>query len=131
MRRFIFILMIALLPLHGWMGEAMATEMAAMHLIATQAVKTPSSADFKVIKSLGSMSSMNNCDMQRMQASEPSFDESSAKSSCTDCQACHATGWLNSVQVMSLDEVRYAQPLTPSRQYASASLALSQKPPIL
>ena len=127
MRRFIFILMIALLPLHGWMGEAMATEMAAMHLIATQALKTPSSADFKVIKSLGSMSSMNNCDMHKTQAAE----QTSAESTCTDCQACHATGWLNTVQIISLDEVRYAQPLTPSRQYASANLALSQKPPIL
>ena len=41
MRRFIFTLMIALLPLRGWMGEAMATEMATMHLIATQVTNTP------------------------------------------------------------------------------------------
>jgi hypothetical protein len=34
MHRFIFIFMIALLPLRGWMGEAMATEMAAINLIA-------------------------------------------------------------------------------------------------
>ena len=124
MRRFIFILMIALLPLHGWMGEAMATEMAAMHLIATQAINTQATDD---LSSKNEMNTMANCDMHKTQAAE----QTSAESTCTDCQACHATGWLNTVQIISLDEVRYAQPLTPSRQYASANLALSQKPPIL
>ena len=40
MRRIVFILMIALLPIRGWLGEAMATNMAAMNLIAPQAINT-------------------------------------------------------------------------------------------
>ena len=124
MRRFIFILMIALLPLRGWMGEAMATEMAAMHLIATQATNTPATDD---ISSKNEMNTMADCDMHKTQVAE----KTSTKSSCNHCQACHATGLVSTVQITSFNEVRYAQPRTPSRQFASANLALSQKPPIL
>jgi hypothetical protein len=35
------------------------------------------------------------------------------------------------VQITSFDQVHYAQPLAPASQHASASIAHSQKPPIL
>jgi hypothetical protein len=114
MRRFIFILMIALLPLRGWMGEAMATQMATTNLIATQAINTPANAHFEA------ENSMSDCDMHK-----------SAKPSCTHCQACHATGLVGTTQITSFDKVHYAQPLAETSQFASASIAHSQKPPIL
>jgi cytochrome c553 len=121
MRRIIFILMIALLPLRGWMGEAMATEMAAMNIVATQATNTRAAADIAPEKS------MSDCDMHKAAKAE----SSEAQSSCTHCQACHATGLLSVVQITDFDQVRYAQPLARNNQFASANIAHSQKPPIV
>ena len=117
MRRFIFILMIALMPLRGWMGEAMATEMAAINFIATQAINTTDNADFP------DENSKSDCEMHKNKAT--------VKASCTHCQACHATALVSTVQITSFDKVHYAQPLAQATQYASASIAHSQKPPIL
>jgi hypothetical protein len=124
MRRFIFIFMIALLPLRGWMGEAMATEMAATNLIASQSINTPANAD------LEAKNSMSDCDLHKNKTTNTTAD-TTAKSSCTHCQACHATGLANTVQITSSIKVHYAQPLAQSSQFASASIAHSQKPPIL
>jgi hypothetical protein len=131
MHRFIFILMIVLLPLRGWMGEAMATEMAAINLatinsvainsVATQAINTPATAK------LSDENSMHDCDMHQTKT----LDNKSAKSLCNHCQACHATGLISTVQIHSFDKVQYAQPLAQTNQFTSASIAHSQKPPIL
>ena len=121
MRRFIFILMIALLPLRGWMGEAMATEMAAMNMIAKQTINTLAAADLSLENSVA------DCDMHKTKAA----DHTTAKPSCNYCQACHATGLVSTVQITSFDKVHYAQPLVQAHPYASASLALGQKPPVL
>jgi hypothetical protein len=121
MRRFIFIFMILLLPLRGWMGEAMATEMATMNMIAAQAINTPASIDLSTAKS------MPDCDIHKTVKAE----SSTAKPTCTHCQACHATGLISTVQITSLDQVQYAQPLAQASKFVSANLALTQKPPIL
>ena len=104
MRRFIFILMIALLPLRGWMGEAMATEMAAINLIATKAINTPATTN------LEAKNSISDCDMHKSSSTD-STSNTTTKSSCTHCQACHVTGLISTVQINSFNEVRYAQPL--------------------
>ena len=124
MRRFIFILMIALLPLRGWIGEAMATEMAAMNTIATQAVNR------LVIANLAIENSMTDCDMHNGKKPDMA-SHTNTKLSCNHCQACHATGLLGTVQTISSDIVHYAQPLAKTSQFASANIAQSQKPPIL
>jgi cytochrome c553 len=121
MRRFIFILMIALLPLRGWMGEAMATEMAAINFIAIQIINTPASVDLPTGKST------SDCDMHKSKIT----DSKTTKSSCTHCQACHATGLVSTVQITSFNQVQYAQPQAQASQFVSANLALTQKPPIL
>ena len=127
MHRFIFVLMIALLPLRGWMGEAMATEMAAINFIATQTINTPTNTD------LVAENGMSDCDLHKSKTANNTSDttNTTAKSSCTHCQACHATGLVSTVQIISTDKVHYAQPLAQVSQYASASIALNQKPPIL
>ena len=121
MRRFLFILMIALLPLRGWMGEAMATEMAAMNIVAAQATNMRSTAD------LSENINMSDCDMHKTAKAE----SSEMNSTCTHCQACHATGLASAVQITPIDQVQYAQPLAQNSQFASANIAHSQKPPIL
>jgi hypothetical protein len=126
MRRFIFILMIALLPLRGWMGEAMATTMAAdeiaINLIADKAINTSTSIDSPL------ENDTSNCDMHKLAP----VDDSSSQSSCTACQACNAAGTMTStVQTISIIKVHNAQPQAFTSHFASASIALGQKPPIL
>jgi hypothetical protein len=126
MRRFIFILMIALLPLRGWMGDAMATTMAvdeiAINLIATKAINASTTADISL------KNDMSNCDMHKLVPE----DDSSSQLSCTACQACNAAGSITStVQTISIIKVRNAQPQAFASQFASANVALGQKPPIL
>jgi hypothetical protein len=70
---------------------------------------------------------MSDCDMHKVTKT----DSSETQSTCTHCQACHATGLVSAVQITNVDQVRYAQPLAQATQFASANIALSQKPPIL
>lgn len=126
MRRFIFILMIALLPLRGWMGEAMATTMAVteitINFIAPQSINTPPTAELPL------KNDMSDCEMHKTGTQ----DDTNEKSSCSACQACHSVGTLtSSVHVNSIDKTPYALPLTLASQFISANLALFQKPPIL
>jgi cytochrome c553 len=123
MSRFIFILMIALMPLRGWMGEAMATEMAAITIVATKASNT------SVRTELSSKTVKSDCDMHAGMKQDK--DDSTSKQSCTHCQACHATGLVNTVEINSSASEHLAQPLAFTTQFASASIALGQKPPIL
>lgn len=134
MRRLIFIFMIALLPLRGWMGEAMATTMAANEIfiskvainnIAIEAMNTPATGEFN------SKNEMPECDMHKLQSHEVSSGEFSANPSCSHCQACHATGLVNTVKINSVTSVHLAQPLAFSSQFDSANIAFGQKPPIL
>ena len=113
--------MIVLLPLRGWMGEVMATEVAAMNIIAVKATDTSANIDLPTGKGL------SDCDMHKAKTAEPS----TAKPACNYCQACHATGIASTVEINNFDKIRYAQPLVQAHSYTSASLALGQKPPIL
>jgi hypothetical protein len=135
MRRFIFILMIALLPLRGWMGEAMATQMATTNLIASQAINTPAGAAFDTKTGtsplLSSMSAMPaGCEMHANAALD-SADASAPTKTCTDCQSCHAAGLLCTVHIISGITTHNPAPAAHVSLFVSANLALGQKPPIL
>ncbi len=134
MRRLFFILMIALLPLRGWAGEAMATQMAihaaqnnAKNLIVNNSINTLSTA----------ISSFKTPDCE-IHASAPAEKANAATDvtedsshTCTHCQACHAVGITN----LALNRASYsavnALPEVQIKRFASADLALRQKPPIL
>ncbi len=120
MHRFLFILMIVLLPLRGWMGEAMATEMAAMNIVASKAEKMPTNVVMPIAKS------MTDCDMLKVKTVE----SRPAKPVCNYCQACHATCIASTVETNSFDKIHYAHPLVQAHSYTSANIALGQKPPI-
>jgi hypothetical protein len=117
MRGFIFILMIALLPLRGWMGEAMATTMAANEVatnnIATKSINTPTKVELS--------SKMSSSDCHMLDAKQPldSNDESSSNQVCSHCQACHATGLVSTVEIISCAAIHFAQPLAFSSQFSS------------
>ena len=115
--------MIALLPLRGWMGEAMATEMAAINIVANKSINTSARVE------LPSKIAKTDCDMHAGMKKDNS--ESTSKQSCTHCQACHGTGLVNTVKINSLSSAHLAQTMAFSSHFVSANIALSQKPPIL
>ena len=141
MRRVFFILMIALLPLRGWMGEAMATEMATMHFVAAQAINTPAIAKFGTQNGINSLPNHleasadvampADCEMHAKSKTTSGSDTPSSKRLCSHCQACHAVGLANTIQIISPHSLHNPAPAAHVSLFASVALALSQKPPIL
>ena len=142
MRRFSFVLVIALLLLRGWMGEAMATGMALAPLqplpSATQTVAAHAHAP-------GAQMHVGH------EAAEPAlFDEAQAVHDCTGgadsedpshagpahcdacaaCQACHTVALSPLAPSTASISMPPALPRSSATQFASAVAALGQKPPI-
>lgn len=153
MRRFIFILMIALLPLRSWAGEAMATQMASMqlkqaqfshlntskiatNLIATKAYNTPSTVVFIHQNSTSSktMPSGMSADCALRMSPNAELDTETANeapdSVCVDCHACHTIALAEPVHILSTPTFSFAFERSATSSFASADLLLSQKPPI-
>ena len=121
MRFLIVALMIFLLPLRGWTGDAMATHMA------SQAVSSPT-AEGPVHKAGAA------ADCAGHEASDPSDStvlKNASGETCQACQACHTVALSGN---STLDSVLFAAPIPPllmAAQFTSADAALGQKPPIL
>jgi hypothetical protein len=145
-RRPFFFLLIALLLLRGWMGEAMATDMATTWLQPAQlATKTiaahahkywaQATLDHQTANSgpaLGhgaaAMAGMSDCADQPLNA-----DEQPAGAHCSAhaaCQACYtATPTTAAAQLPPVFSA-LARPGDAAARFASADAAPSQKPPI-
>ncbi len=136
MRLFILALMIALLPVRGWVGDAMATSMAAGHAqqIATKTIAdTPGKSGAKAQfdhHSLMSEAVQDASDCAGHMASEVTAEADTNCESCSACQACHTVAL--SPATTDSRAVFHALHLTPaaSLSFASADAALGQKPPI-
>ena len=120
MRRLVFILMIALLPLQGWTSVAMSTEMATQQLASTQSRSGDTA-----------MKMSPECALRMSAANSQSakFDGMSTPV-CSDCQACHLIALAEPLHVVI--KVTFSVSFErPARHYfASADVQLSQKPPI-
>lgn len=138
--------MILLLPLRGWLGEAMATEMAfgsaahaqvATKMVATHVHEVGDSAHFDHDVDQTATSSeaaqaapqtVSNC------AGHGSTEQSHAAGthceSCPACQACNTVALsppaVNAAPTISAR----SQPLSMTARFASAEAVLGQKPPI-
>ncbi|MDO8776925.1 MAG: hypothetical protein Q7K57_51100 [Burkholderiaceae bacterium] len=153
MRRFIFILMIVLLPLRSWTGEAMATQMASMqlqqtqsshlniskittYLIATKANNTSAAAVFIHEKSTVSKdmpAGMSADCALRMSANaelNPETANEAPDSVCIDCHACHTIALTEPVHILSTPTFNFAFERSAAGYFASADLLPNQKPPI-
>ena len=147
MRHWFLIFMIALLPLHGWTSEAMATGMAtgkiqqihqakqfqdAINTIASTAHPASDEATFYHKKSaLESVQTQADC------AGHDSTDEAQSGhsgnshcDSCSACQACHTVALSHVAAVLSLIFHPLALPQLAAAHFASADNAPRQKPPI-
>lgn len=145
MRLFVLIVMIALLPMRGWAGEAMATQMASANATksgAGGAHKTYDSAAFGLNSEHSAhvrvaadcadhlVSQVAFASGAESSEGEGSQSESSQGEVCNTCQACHTVALSGQV---SIDSFVFDTPLPPlgtAIQFTSADAALGQKPPI-
>ncbi len=148
MRRPLFIAMIALLLLRGWVGDAMASSMALSHLqqnspaiefIASTA--HPSMAGDHFDHEMGSEPAESmvhvaaapaDCaGLASGQATDPMTPDATGHcESCAACQACHTVA-LSPLATRSVSlTMSPALPHSPTAPFASAVTALGQKPPI-
>ena len=144
MRIFLFALMIALLPLRGFAGDVMATEMAiqmaaqvqshaadATKNVASHADNLGASGHFdshhETAAAQEAATTVNAC-ADHMAAEQ--CHSSDNHGSCQACQACHTVALslaFNQAQPVLDSSMR---PHLVAAQFASAEAALGQKPPI-
>jgi hypothetical protein len=148
MRRPLFIAMIFLLLLRGWVGDAMATGMAAGHLQQTTLATEFVAAHAHASKADGhfdhDMAGPMAASMAHPaaappdcaghtagQASDPMTPETTGHcESCAACQACHTVALSPLAASSASLAVPPALPHSPAARFASAIAALGQKPPI-
>jgi hypothetical protein len=153
MRFLILALMIALLPLRGWVSDAMATGMAASQM-------GPVHKQAEVAINLVAINAHHHWDKATFEGKKASFDpqnplleakdtqtsatqdcEGHAKTdevasagahcdSCPACQACHTVALSAPAVDLNLTFSSRSQPRPAAAHFASATAALGQKPPI-
>lgn len=120
MRFFVLALLIVLLPLRGWAGDAMATHMA------STVVSSEATAD-RTHETSAARDCASHSASKQADSSEP---KSASDETCQACQACHTLALSSST---AIDGVLFEAPLPPlvtAAQFTSADTALGQKPPI-
>ncbi|MBT9475906.1 hypothetical protein [Polaromonas sp.] len=142
MRRFTFVLMIALLLLRGWMGEAMATGMALAPLqplpSATQTVAAHAHAPSAQMhvghetaepEALYEAQAVHDC-TGGPASEDPSHAGPAHCDACTACQACHTVALTPFAASAHPVFSARALPRAKAAFFASADTARGQKPPI-
>ena len=127
MRRLVFILMIALLPLQGWTSMTMTTHMAVANLAMHQTGNGQALSNDELARKISTVMSPD-CAL-RMGVMADAADPVSGKI-CTDCHACHTIALTDPVQIncTAIFSVPFERRVPP--YFASAEVQLSQKPPI-
>jgi hypothetical protein len=134
--------MIILLPLRGWMGDAMATQMAsqmnfpalaqqqvAIESIAANAHESGASAHFDAQVANATASVKPDC-ADHMNGNDPMPSTASHCDSCTLCQACSAVLIAEPLPGLAAMSTSPCVPAATARRFASADRALGLKPPI-
>jgi hypothetical protein len=146
MRTLLLALMIALLPIRGWLGDAMAVEMALHAMPAAAAAATVSMAsaatEAHCQDAMEAMDADDGMGMQMAMSGHPTQDpqdhathdgggaDHQGCGTCTACQVCHtvALGGMPLVDTMRL--APQAPPAAHTERFASAEPAQGLKPPI-
>lgn len=134
MRYLVVLLMIVLLPLRGWAGDSMATQMASSQIAiesgAAHAHETRATANFDHQNQV-----KPDChEVMSGQVDSGEIASNTADSShcgtCQACQACHTVALLPvALDVAAGLNSPHLRPT--SRAFTSAAAALGQKPPIV
>jgi hypothetical protein len=145
MRVVLFILMLTLLPLRGWMGDAMATGMAvaelkspslsqiAMHSIADGLDKSSAGIGFNAqnmtVHQISADTTLSDC-AGHTAADNMALDDDGHCTPCAACGACHSAS-MNTAVPQWAPAVHGSAPTARSADaFFSADTAAQQKPPI-
>jgi hypothetical protein len=130
MRRLVLALMIALLPLRGWVGDAMAMEMAAATLGQPAAVMGSGVGYAHGLEPTANVDADNamHADCPGHAASHDGDPQ--ATSDCGTCAACHAVALASSFPQLEPSTLASARPPSATPRFASAERTLGIKPPI-
>lgn len=127
MRYLVIALMIVLLPLRGWAGNAMAVDMATQQVLMMQDSAASTAAKLAV-------SSMPaDCQMHGQAVDDKADQVSPAGAhchSCDTCQLCHALASWTHPDWRATANGRPGAPLLAGSGFRSADTAASFKPPI-
>jgi hypothetical protein len=121
MRAFLIALMIALLPLRGWVGDAMAADLALASL--------PHQA-MSVAAPVSPTTLHADCALHAASDAATPDDDGDQGAGCTACQVCHTLAVEARAQTVSLPAISFQIIPQPACNFASAERALSVKPPI-
>ena len=137
MRRFVLVLMIALLPMRGWAADIMAVSMAVQQLDAVQSVQSGmdrgNAADVPVLQTPSSMSA--DCPMMAMLVGNIGSDTGDQTDSpifkvCTTCQLCMALAMELSGSFEFAPFVSAAPPVSRTIEFIGVTVSSALKPPI-
>lgn len=138
MRTLFFALMIALLPVRGWLGDAMAIEMVRHSMPAAEAVAGAAQAATEAhCHEAGdmAMSAMDGASHEDHAMADGHRDDSDHAShqgcgTCTACQVCHSVA-LGGTELPGIaHDAPQAAPAAPAARFASTEPFLGLKPPI-
>lgn len=120
MRHWLLVLLIALLPLRGWMGEAMAGE-----LLAQRHAQPPAAA--------AAHAAAADCAGHHAESADAATGSEAVQAHdaiCAACQACSTMALAFSQPPLPLAPFGVAPPVPMAVAFASAEPALADKPPI-
>ena len=136
MRTFVLALAILLLPLRGWLGDAMALE--TVHATGAAAA-APMQHGMRGMPDMHAMQGADDADgmseaeetaATEAPGSHPANATHDCQSTCTDCQLCHSIAIAVWPEVPTPDAATRALPALLSVAFASAEPAPGFKPPI-
>jgi len=132
MRRWLLVLLVALLPLRGWAAEAMADQMLAQQLGAMESIAAQhhsTRAEGKNHQDHGE--AMADCHGQAA-AAEPQEPLAGADlcASCLQCQVCSSVALQPATVCLAVFAALPQAPDAGAVRFASAPTALALKPPI-
>jgi hypothetical protein len=141
MRTLLLALMIALLPIRGWLGDAMAVEMVRHSMPATSSVSmaTAAATEAHCHEAMEAGGGMDMA-MSMMADHAGSHDDTSSSShsgtdhqgcgTCTACQVCHTVALGGMPLIDIVHSAPQAPPAAHASRFASAEPAQGLKPPI-
>ena len=139
MRTLLLVLMIALLPIRGWLGDAMAVEMvrhslpaASVVAEATPATMASTAADAHCHEAMDAADSGMDNTMAHHDDGHDSHNSTDHQScgTCTACQVCHTVALGGTPLVDIAHGAPQAPPAAHAARFASAEPVPGLKPPI-
>ncbi len=134
MRRWFFVLLILLLPLRGWIGDAMATQMAmpGHHALASGATLHGDGDSGPEHVHASAVASTASADCAEHTGGHHIGDAMDATQceTCAMCQTCHTVAVLQPASLPTVAQISPRSPPAAMRAFASAERALFLKPPI-